>query len=131
MPEHSTANRVKNINYISKLLSEKLAINDRIEKMKETEAHTTVKDYKEGCPTKSSFRLIKPSKSDIGKISKTLLDKINKILILNTSINQWKNTATVSDWFKNVANKKLCSFIQLDVENIYPSISLNLFNEAI
>ena len=45
LPEHSTANRVKNINYISKLLSEKLAINDRIEKMKETEAHTTVKDY--------------------------------------------------------------------------------------
>ena len=44
---------------------------------------------------------------------------------------KWKNTATVSDWFKNVANKKLCSFIQLDVENIYPSISLNLFNEAI
>ena len=53
LPEHSTANRVKNINYISKLLAEKLAINDRIEKMKEKEAHTTVKDYKECCPNKS------------------------------------------------------------------------------
>ena len=78
-----------------------------------------------------SFRLINPSKSDIG-ISKTLLDKINKILIATQyHINQWKSTKTVSDWFKNLADKKQCSFIQLDVENFYPLISLNLFNEAI
>ena len=102
-----------------------------LKKMEETEAFVTVKDYKEGFPHKQSFRLINPSKSDIGKISKNLRDKINKILILNTNVNQWKNTTTVIDWFKNIANKKQCSFIQFDVENFYPSISLNLFNEAI
>ena len=99
--------------------------------MEETEAYITFKDHKEGFPHKLSFRLINPSKSDIGKISKNLLDKINKILMLNTNVNQWKNTTTAIDWFKNVANKKQCSFIQFDVENFYPSISLNLFNEAI
>ena len=78
-----------------------------------------------------SFRLINPSKSHRGKISKNLLDKINKILILNTNVNQWKNTPTVIDLFKNVANKKRCSFIQFDAESFYVSISLNLFNEAI
>ena len=78
-----------------------------------------------------SFRLINPSKSDIGKISKKLLDKINKILIRNSKVNQWKNITTVIDWFKNVTNKKQCSFIQFDLENFYPSLSLNLFNEAI
>ena len=112
-------------------MAEKLAVDDRIEKMEETEAHITVKDHKEGFPHKLSFRLINASKSDTGKISKNLLNKINEILILATNVNQWKNTTTVIDWFKNVANKKQCSLIQFDVENFYPSISLNLFNEAI
>ena len=93
----STANRVKNINYKAKLLAEKLAIDDRIEKMEETEAYITVKDHKDGFPHKLSFCLIKPSKSDIGKISKKLLEKIKKIVILNTNVNQSKNTTTVID----------------------------------
>ena len=93
----STANRVKNINYKAKLLAEKLAIDDRIEKMEETEAYITVKDHKDGFPHKLSFCLIKPSKSDIGKISKKLLEKIKKIIILNTNVNQSKNTTTVID----------------------------------
>ena len=41
--KRSTANIVKNINYKSKLLTEKLAIDDGIEKMEETEAYITVK----------------------------------------------------------------------------------------
>ena len=98
--------------------------------MEETGAYITVKDHKEDFPHKLSFRLINPCKSDIGKISKNLLDKINKILILSTNVNQWKNTTTVTDWYKNVANKKHCSFIQFDVEKFYPSISLNLLNDA-
>ena len=52
-------------------------------------------------------------------------------MILNTNLNHWRNTTTVIDWFKDVANKKQFSFIQFDVENFYPSISLKLFNEAI
>ena len=99
-----------------------------LKKKEETEAYITVKDHKEGFPQKLSFQLINPSKSDIRKISKNLLDKINKILILK---NQWKKYPTVIDCFKNVANKKLCSFIQFDVQNFYPSTSLSLFNEAI
>ena len=86
-------------------MAEKLSIDDRIEKMEETEAYITVKDYKEGFPHKLPFRLINPSKSDIGKISKKLLDKTNKILILNTIVNQWKNSTPVIDWFKNMAIK--------------------------
>ena len=52
-------------------------------------------------------------------------------MILNTNVNQWKNITTVTDWFKNVADKKHCSFIQFDLENFKPSILLKLFNEAI
>ena len=72
--KRSTANKVENISYKSKFLAEELDIDDRIEKMEETEAYITVKDHKEGFPHELSYRLINPSKSDIGKISKNLLD---------------------------------------------------------
>ena len=64
--KRSTANRVKNINYKSKLLAEKLAINVGTEKMEETKVYVTVKDHKKGFLLKLPFRLINPSKS--GKI---------------------------------------------------------------
>ena len=68
----------------SKLLAENIAIDDRIKKMKKTSACIPVKDHKEGFLNKLSLHLNSPSKSDIGKISKNILDKINQILILNT-----------------------------------------------
>ena len=52
--------------------------------MKETSACIPVKDHKEGFLNKLPLHLNSPSKSDIGKISKNILDKINQILILNT-----------------------------------------------
>ena len=91
----------------------------------ETGAYITVGDHKEQYPHRLSFHLINPT-----KISKNLLDIINKILIINTNVNRWKNT-TVVNWFENKPNKKQCSFIQSDMENFYTSISLSLFDEAI
>ena len=99
--------------------------------MLETEAYITIRDHKEGFPHKLSFCLLNPSKSDIAKISKNILDQINKSLIAFMHANHWKNTSSVIDWFKNIPNKRQSSFIQFDVENFYPSISLTLFNNAI
>ena len=75
----SSAKRVKNVNYKSKLLVEKSVIYDRFENIEEIEACINVKDHKEGFPHKFLFYLIKPSKSDIGKTIKNLLDKINNM----------------------------------------------------
>ena len=116
--------KVKNINYNSKLIVQELSIDDRVEKMLETEAYITIKDHREAFPHKLSFHLLNPCKSDIGKIGKNILDRINKSLISSTHANQWKNTSSVIGWFKNISNKRQSSFIQFDVENFYPSISL-------
>ena len=56
--------------------------------MKESEAYITVKDLKENFPHKPSFRLINPSKSELGKVSKRVLDNINKYIIEHTKVNQ-------------------------------------------
>ena len=102
-----------------------------LKKILETEAYITIKDHKEGFPHKLSSHLLNLSKSDIGKIGKNILDQINKSLMAFTHATQWKNTSSVFDWFKNIPNKRQSSFIQFDVENFYPSISLTLFKNAI
>ena len=99
--------------------------------MQETEAFLTIRDHKEGFPHTLSFRLKNPSKSDIGKISKSLLDTINENILKQTNVNQWKNTAQVITWFKNIKSKKTSSFVNFDVETFYPSISIDLFTDAI
>ena len=99
--------------------------------MEEREAYVTVKDHKEDFTNKISCRLIKPSKSRIGKISKVILDKINNIFQSRTSVNQWKNTSSVIESFINIKNKESSSFIDFDIESFYPSISEDLFKSAI
>ena len=99
--------------------------------MQESEAFVTIKDHKDNFPNSLSFRLINPSKSDKGKISKTILDKINQTIINKTKVNQWKNTSEVIKRFENITNKKHSSFINFDVENFYSSVSLKLFTDAI
>ena len=88
-----------------KKIVQKLEIDERVEKMQETEAFLTIKDHKEGFPHTLSFRLINPSKSDIGKISKSLLDTINENILKQTNVNQWKNTPQGITWFKIIKSK--------------------------
>ena len=102
-----------------------------MERMQETEAYVTIKDHKEDFPNKVSCRLINPSKSDIGKISKAILDKINEKVLLSTKVNQWKNTNSVIEWFRSINNKSECAFVIFDIVNFYPSITKELLEQAI
>ena len=46
--------------------------------MQESESYIIIKDHEEDFPQKISCRLINPSKSDIGKISKHILEITNQ-----------------------------------------------------
>ena len=96
--------------------------------MQKTEALILGKDNKEGFLNSPSFRLINPSKSKLGKISKHVLDKINKWLLSNAKLNKQKNTSDATSWLRNINNKKQSSFVNFDVENFYPSISEKLID---
>ena len=63
--------------------------------MQEPEVYIITKNYKNEFLNKIPCRLINPSKSSIGKISKIILDTINKNVIRSTKINQWENTSDV------------------------------------
>ena len=75
------------INKDAKKIPLVLDLEDRIDKMQE--------NHKEDFPHKLSCLLVYPSKSDIGKISKHVLNKVNQKLLSVTEVNQWKNSHSV------------------------------------
>ena len=107
----------------AKSIATKLKLSDRIEKLPEAPSYVTLKDEKENFRSKPSCRLINPCKNEIGKISKIVLEKINKKLLKELDFNQWKNTDDVIRWFRNIPNKSQCKFIQLDIKEFYLSIT--------
>ena len=127
----TTEEKLKAINKGAKTIAQKLELDDRVEKMQESQCYITVKDHKEDFPHKISCRLLNPSKSDIGKISKMIIDKINKLLVVSTQVNQWKNTHSVIDWYINIRSKRNATFVVFDIESFYPSITSELFHKAI
>ena len=99
--------------------------------MQESESYIIVKDHKEDFPHKISCRLISPSKPDIGKISKHVVDKVNQKLLSVTEVNQWKNSHSVIEWLKNIRNESNATVFVFDIESFYPSILLKLLEDAI
>ena len=71
------------------------------------------------------------TKSEISRISQTILDRINSKISRASKFNQWKNTASVIEWFKAIKNKQHYSFICFDIEEFYSSISQDLLKRAL
>ena len=126
----SSFSRVNNINKEAKSIASDLNIADRVQNLMDNESYITIKYHKEDFPNRICCRLINPSKSEIGKISKAILDRINNKILESTNINQWNNTNCVIEWFDKL-NKNNCSFVVFDIENFYPSISIKLFENAL
>ena len=76
-------------------------------------------------------RLINPSKSEIGKVGKKILERINSKVVKATGLNQWNDTESALAWFKNIPDKPDHSFICFDVVDFYPSISEDLLTKAL
>ena len=100
-----------------------------MECLEEAEAYIRVKDHREGFPHKPSFRLINLSKVELGKVSKRILDKINKYIIEHTKANQWKKSTSVTEWAKAIKSRQQCTFIVFDIESFYPSTLSDVFNK--
>ena len=121
----------KEINTGDKIISAELELDDRINIAAKNEAFITLKDHKDNFNNNPKCRLINPRKSEIGKISKRILEKINTKIRDKTKLNQWKNTQEVINWYKNINEKPNSSFICFDVCEFYPSISEKLLEKAL
>ena len=129
--EKAPANTEDLINQEAKEITTRLEISDRVEPMPHQNAYLTIKDHKEGFPNVVKCRLINPAKSNIGRISKTILQGINAELRQEHKLNQWRSTGEVLEWYKSLEDKKTLNFIVLDICDFYPSISEELFQSAL
>ena len=59
------------------------------------------------------------------------MERINTSIRSQTVLNQWRNSASVIEWFKNISNKANHTFVIFDIDNFYPSITESLLKKAI
>ena len=95
--------------------------------MAKQECFVTLKNHREGYRTNPKYCLLNPTKSQLGKISKPILQKINKTLRSKLNLNQWQNSREVIEWFKNIQQKTSHTFTVFDIQEFYPSIKEKLF----
>lgn len=91
----------------------------------------TSKDHKANLHTDPKVRLICPSKSDLGKLSKLILVKYISILRDNISLSFWLDSKDTISWFYNITDKANCKFLQFDIDNYYASIYPIVLNSAL
>ena len=123
-------NTATSIELEAKEIARKLDLDDRVNTTAKREAFITLKDHKPNFANNPTCRLINPAKSEIGKMSKQILDRVNKTITNHLNLNQWKNTRAVLNWFNGIEHKERFTFIAFDVVDFYLSISVDLLGEA-
>jgi hypothetical protein len=127
----TSTDAVTKVNIESASIATKLDIADRVDGYIEANAFVTIKDHKPAFPGRIECRLMNPAKSNMGKVSKQILDEAVAAIKSQTKSNQWKNSSQVISWFKNLQNKTSLNFFKFDVVAFYPSISEQLFKDTI
>ena len=105
----------KSINLEAKEVAAGVKLDDKIEYRTKAPAYITLKDHKDNFRSAHPCRLINSCKSEIGKISKSILENKNRSLLKLLLVNQWRNPESVIKWFDSIENKSQCTFIQLDI----------------
>ena len=129
--EKTSNDAVKQTSKEAKAIAENLELADRIEVQSTKPAYVTLKDHKSDFMSKPKCRLINPAKTQIGEISKQLLEQINSEIRASTGLQQWRSTGDVLNWFTKLENKPRKRFMQIDIVEYYPSISNSLLDKAL
>ena len=122
---------VKNVNKEASNIAKNIKLADRIDEYVQSDAFITIKDHKPNFPGRVQCRLLNPAKSNIGQISKSILEETVATIKTRTNYNQWKNSDQVISWFKALDNKENLTFLKFDIVSFYPSISEDLFYKAL
>ena len=128
---HAPEEAYSEINAEAQSIAKQLNVADRMDVLARKTAFITLKDHKENFLDKLQCRLINPAKSEIGLISKRIVDRINVTLKEKLRVQQWKNSSEVIDWFMAIEEKDKCVFTCFDVCEFYPSISEELLRKAL
>ena len=124
--------QVKQVNAETAEIAAQLGLDDRMEIFQESKAFFSVKDHKSGFKDGVvKLRLLNPAKTDLGVISKKILEEKISATIAKTGLNSWSNTAEALKWFQELPNSKNMTFISYDIANYYPSIQKKNIRQSI
>ena len=121
----------EDINRRTNILARKLKIDDKMECYTEIPCFITLKDHKDNFTSNTKCRLINPAKSNLGSVSKKILEKLISAIKLETGDNLWKSTTEVLTWFKDLKDLKMARFLKFDIQEFYPSITADLLDSAL
>ena len=107
----------KELNSEAKMLAYKLGIVDRMEKYNTKNCFITIKNHKSDFKTNPECRLINPAKTQISRVSKTIVQDICASLRLALDINQWRSTKDCIKWFEEYDKNDRCSFSNMILGN--------------
>ena len=99
----------KKLNSEAKMLAHRLGIVDRVEKYNTENCFITIKDHKSDFKTNPECRLINPAKTQIGRVSKIIVQEICNLLRLALNINRWRSTKHCIKWFEEYEKDDRCS----------------------
>ena len=141
----------KRINREVRKIAKTFGVADRVDTMAKQEGFVTLKYHKpckhttwiprfnvestwcicreEDYRTNPKYRLLNPTKKQLGKISKQILQKINKTLRSKLNINQWQNSSEFIDWLKNIKQKRSHTSTVFDIQEFYPSVAEKLLKD--
>lgn len=92
-------NLYKEVNIEARRIANHLKLNNRIEYLLLSQLFTTFKDNNTNFNRNPTFRLINPVKTEIGIISKIILDFILNELSIELNLQIWGNSKSVIDCF--------------------------------
>ena len=114
------------INKDTAKFASKLQIVDKLGKIEEKCAYILFKVHKQNIQDRKQVKLINPTKTELSLVPQDLMQRITSWLLSSPKYNLWGNSMDTIDWFKNIKNKKMSTFIQFDIIEIYPSITREL-----
>ena len=109
----------KRINREPRKIAKTFHVANRVESMAKQESFITLKDHKDNYRSNPKYRLLNLTKSQLGKISNQILQKINKTLRSKLNLNQWQNSSGVIGWFKNIQQKSSHTFTVFNIKEFY------------
>ena len=112
-------------------IASKLEIADRVNCTTKRDTFITLKDHKPQYQNSPKFRVINPTKSELGMVSKKMLSDIILEVKTKSQLVQFKNSEAAIDWFCDLKDKQKLHFIQFDVCNFYASITPGLLQNSI
>ena len=100
-------------------------IDNKMDITAKRQCFVTIEDHKDNFRVNPKL-LLNPTKSELGKISKYILQQIRTNIRRAFNVNQSQNSSEVIKWFKNIKNKNLHTFTVFDIQDFYSSIGEKL-----